>query len=163
MGLVWFTQRALVRKHFCGAMSRTANVLLAGKLYEGTLWGALIWITIQTTTPAAATALVLALMAAISSNAVSLLSPMFGLYLALMLPMLSLAALRFFALDGLIYKAMGVCCLLYVVAQMGQARLIGRNLTDTIRLRFENLDLIESLRTEQALASQAREAAPCPR
>lgn len=159
VALVWFSRHTLRRGDFAEVMPGISRTILFGKLYEGAVWGSLTWIAVGVDTPATATALLLALMAAISSNAVSLLSPILRLYLALMLPMLVLTACRFFLLDGLIFKGMGVCCLLYVFGQTRQARLIGRDLTETIRLRFENLDLIDRLKAEKALASEAREAA----
>ncbi|TBU95984.1 hybrid sensor histidine kinase/response regulator [Stutzerimonas kirkiae] len=157
--LVWYTRRTLRLGFEHADMPRIVRFLLVGKIYEGVAWGVFCWLVLQESTPAAATALLLALMAAISSNAVSLLSPIIRLYLGLMLPMLLLAAIRFLVMDGLLYQAMGICCLLYVVGQYGQARIIGRGLSNSIKLRFENLDLIARLETEKALASAAREEA----
>ena len=157
--LVWYTRRTLRLGFEHADMPRIVFPLLVGKIYEGVIWGVFCWLVLQENTPAAATALLLALMAAISSNAVSLLSPIIRLYLGLMLPMLLLGAVRFLVMDGLQYQAIGVCCLLYVVAQYGQARIIGRGLSNSIRLRFENLDLAERLEAEKALASAAREEA----
>ncbi|WP_462379320.1 ATP-binding response regulator [Pseudomonas sp. Marseille-QA0892] len=152
--------RHAVRKGFRPVeMPGLVRVLLIGKAIEGLIWGSLVWIVIDENTSAGATALVLALLAAISSNAVALLSPIIVLYLALMVPALFLASIRFFSLDGVAYFAMGAACLLYVAGQWGQASLIGRGVIESIRLRFQNLQLIDQLKTETTLASAAREEA----
>lgn len=159
VALVSFARLTSRRTYPNEAVPGIVRWLLIGKLYEGTVWGILGWIVLAENSSPGATALLLGLMAAISSNGVSLLSPMIGLYLGLMLPMLLLAACRFLTMEGILYQAMGVCCLLYVVAQYGQARLIGRALSNSIQLRFENTDLIEGLKVEKNLAGEAREAA----
>ncbi|TBU88653.1 ATP-binding response regulator [Phytopseudomonas dryadis] len=156
---VWYARRTLRLGFQHADMPRIVRLLLFGKLYEGAVWGVFCWLVVQENSPAAATALLLALMASISSNAVSLLSPIIRLYLGLMLPLMLLAAIRFLTMDGLLYQAIGVCCLLYVAGQYGQARIIGRGLNNSIKLGFENLDLVARLETEKALASAAREEA----
>ncbi|MBF9265065.1 ATP-binding response regulator [Paracidovorax cattleyae] len=133
--------------------------LAAGKGYEGVIWGCLGWIVVDEASSPASTAMLLGVMAAISSNAVSLLSPIRLLFAALIVPMLLVAGGRFLVMDGLMYQAMGACCLLYVVGQYGQAGLIGRGLSESIRLRFENLDLIQRLEVEKLAAHEAKEHA----
>ncbi|MFC0266515.1 ATP-binding response regulator [Kushneria aurantia] len=133
--------------------------LLLFKGLEGVMWGALSWIVLRDGVSPAAFALLLALMAAISSNAVAMLSPFMTLYLTFIAPNLVLTTSGFLWLDGLAYKAMGICCLIYVLGQYWQARLVGRGLNDSITLRFANLDLVARLETEKATASAAREQA----
>lgn len=157
--LVVYARHVLSRGFTFAQMPRIFRHLALGKCYEGLVWGLLGWMVIQEATSPAATAMLLAVMAAMSSNAVALLAPIDRLYVVLMLPMLLLTGCRFFVMEGLIYQAMGGCCLLYVVAQYGQARLIGRGLSESIKLRFENLDLIERLEAEKEVASLAREYA----
>ncbi|MDT3721880.1 hybrid sensor histidine kinase/response regulator [Pseudomonas oryzihabitans] len=156
---VGYCRRRLRQPPDQATITPTVRVLVLSKLAEGLIWGSLAWIGLRDGVPASSIALLLALMAAISSNAVSMLSPILRLYLSLMLPMLSLTMLRLMLLDELTYRAIGVCCLLYVIGQYGQARLVGGGINTTIRLRFENLDLIERLQHESQMASAAREAA----
>jgi signal transduction histidine kinase len=156
--LVWYCRHTLEVGFQHADMPRIVGVLLLAKICEGVVWGGLSWLVLHETTPTA-TAMLLALMAAISSNSVSLLSPIIRLYVGLMLPMLLLTACRFMTMDGLLYQAMGGCCLLFVVIQYFQARIIGRGLSKSIKLRFENLELIDRLETEKALVGEAREEA----
>ena len=159
IGLALFCGRVVRNGFQFTEMPGLVRFLLVGKFIEGLIWGSLVWVVIDENTSAGATALVLALLAAISSNAVALLSPIIMLYLALMVPALLLASIRFFSLDGIAYFAMGAACLLYVAGQWGQASLIGRGVIESIRLRFQNLQLIDQLKTETELAGAAREEA----
>ncbi|PPT88465.1 hypothetical protein XthCFBP4691_14330 [Xanthomonas theicola] len=162
LGRLWvviYAKRTLRRGIDSANMRSITRHMAAGKVAEGLAWGSLGWIVVQEATSPAAMAMLLGVMAAISSNAVSLLAPIRSLYVALILPMLLLTGLRFLSMESLIYQAMGACCLLYVVGQYGQARLIGRALSESITLRFENLALIERLEAEKEAASVARERA----
>ncbi|GKS98309.1 hybrid sensor histidine kinase/response regulator [Acidovorax sp. SUPP3434] len=157
--LVMYCRRALQQGLDSNAMRGITGRLAAGKGIEGMIWGLLGWIVVDEASSPASTAMLLGVMAAISSNAVSLLSPIRLLYVALIVPMLFVVGGRFLAMDGLMYQAMGVCCLLYVAGQYGQAGLIGRGLSDSICLRFENLDLIKRLEVEKRAADEAKERA----
>ncbi|KTT24731.1 hypothetical protein SB14R_09450 [Pseudomonas oryzihabitans] len=157
--LVGYSRHLLRLRLDHSQVAPTVRILVLSKLVEGLIWGSLAWIGLQQNGPASSIALLLAMMAAIGSHAVSLLSTILRLYLSLMLPMLSLIMLRLFMMDELTYQAMGACCLLYVIAQCRQACLVGGEINTSIRLRFENLDLIERLQHESQVASVAREAA----
>lgn len=157
--LVVYCKRKLKGGFAFSEMPRITHSLAAGKSIEGIIWGSLGWIVVQNGSPPASTAMLLGVMAAISSNAVPLLSPVRLLFVALIVPMLFVTGSRFLAMDGFMYQAMGACCLLYVVSQYGQAGLIGRGLKESIRLRFENLELIQRLEVEKQAADDARERA----
>jgi len=156
---VGYCRRALRQPLDPGSVAPTVRVLALCKLLEGAIWGSLAWIGLPENGQASSVALLLAMLAGIGSHSVSLLSPILRLYLSLMLPMLFLIMLRLILMDDPTYQVMGVGCLLYVIAQYRQAQLIGDGINTTIRLRFENLDLIERLQHETQEASAAREAA----
>lgn len=157
--LVIHARRLLRLEVPVGRLSRVTRMIAFGQCYEGIVWGSLCWIVVQENSSPAATALLLGVMAASSSNAVALFAPIRSLYVVLMVPMLILTGCRFLVMDSLIYQAVGVACILYVAGQYGQASWIGRRLNEAIKLRFENLELIKHLEAEKTLASQARELA----
>ncbi|RZJ60593.1 MAG: response regulator [Acidovorax sp.] len=157
--MVVYCRRTLKDGFSFEQMPRITGQLAVGKALEGVIWGCLGWIVVQEGSSPASTAMLLGTMAAISSNAVPLLSPVRLLFIALIMPMLLVTGSRFLVMDGLMYQAMGACCMIYVLSQHGQAKLIGRGLKESIRLRFENLDLIKRLEVEKQTANDERERA----
>jgi signal transduction histidine kinase/ActR/RegA family two-component response regulator len=155
---VGFARHTLRRGYGHADLGRLVNILVILKFVEGLTWAALVWISLDTATPGQRT-LLIALMAAISGNGVSLLSPILRIYLALIVPALLLVAAKLWMIGGQVNGALAICCFLYVTGQIGQARLSCRSIRESISLRFENLDLIERLRVESIVASEAREEA----
>lgn len=125
------------------------------KIYEGCLWGALLWIALPASDPAISIVL-LSLLCAICGNAVALLAPLRDLYLALALPMLAFGFTRFWSMGTTPYRALALCCILYVAGLYGQSRLANRRIRDVIMLQFENDRLVDQLRREMGLAQEAR-------
>ncbi len=155
----WGAHRALKDGFGAADVPRIRRQLVLGRCLEGTLWGALIWIGIDQHTSPGATALLLALLASSNADSVAKYSNILGLYTGIMLPMTVLAVGRFITIDDLYYRMMAGFCVLFVIAQYLQARTLGGSINEAIRLRFENLDLVERLKTETHEASAAREAA----
>ncbi|MGE8187520.1 ATP-binding response regulator [Pseudomonas sp. NPDC086278] len=134
------------------------RTLVLNKILEGLSWGALVWISFDSAT-LAERILLISLMAAISGNAVSLLSPIIAVYLSLVLPMLVLVATKLWLEGDSAYLVLAGACPLYVGAQFGQARTYRRSLRESIALRFQNLGLIANLKSESETAAQARDEA----
>ena len=59
---------------------------------------------------------------------------------------------------GIVYHALAVMQLMWVVAVAEQARRMAKTFTETVMLRFENLDLVENLQREKLAAEQANAA-----
>lgn len=140
---------------YSGPGKRIEYGLALLKIYEGCLWGALLWIALPASDPAISIVL-MALLCAICGNAVALLAPLRDLYLALALPMLAFGFTRFWSLGTLPYRVLALCCILYVVGLYGQSRLANRRIRDVILLQFENDRLVDQLRHEMSLAQEAR-------
>ena len=134
---------------------RVEHGLAALKIYEGCAWGALLWIALPSPDPAISIVLI-ALLCALCGNAVALLAPLRDLYLALALPMLGFVFTRFWLMDTMPYRALSLCCILYVGGLYGQARLANRRIRDGIKLQFENARLVDQLRLEMELVQEAR-------
>lgn len=129
--------------------------LAALKIYEGCTWGTLLWIALPSPDPSISIVLI-ALLCALCGNAVALLAPLRDLYLALALPMLGFVFTRFWLMDTLPYRALALCCILYVGGLYGQARLANRRIREGIKLQFENVRLVDQLRLEMDMAQEAR-------
>ena len=155
----WHAHRALRDGFGIDDIASLQRQLVCGRCLEGITWGALLWIGIDQHTSPGATALLLALLASSSAYSVARYANIISLYLGIMLPMLLFAVCRFITLDELYYRVMAAFCVLFVAGQFIQARTLGKSINEAIRLRFENLDLIDSLKRETTEASAAREAA----
>lgn len=128
------------------------------KVFEGLAWGALAWIVMgQGTLPEQL--LAMAALAGVSSNAVSLLAPVFPLYASMQFAQLGVINSKLWLIDGSAYTMLAIGCTFYVVGQVAQAVLAQRSSRCSVALRFENRDLVERLRVESARAEQARDKA----
>ncbi|WP_437880200.1 ATP-binding response regulator [Pseudomonas sp. LRF_L74] len=155
---VSYAMFALHRGVTVGNASRLILGMALIKVFEGLAWGTLAWI-VMGQAPLPYQLLVMASLAGVSGNAVSLLAPVFPLYASMQIPHLLIVACRLWTLDDNPYKVLAVGCLLYIVGQIGQALLIQRSSRQSIALRFENLELVERLRVASERAEQARQKA----
>ncbi len=125
------------------------------KVFEGLAWGALAWIIMgQASLPEQL--LVMASLAGVSGNAVSLLAPVLPLYMCMQFAQLGVINSKLWLIEDNSYTMLAVGCSLYVAGQLGQALLGHRSSRRSIALRFENLELVEKLRIESERAEQAR-------
>lgn len=139
------------------AWRRWANGFIAGAIVGGlTLGGGTIWIMSSANVELQLIALLLIF--AISSGAVSA----FGAYLpafCLFFLAISVAPLAWLFLQGnLLYATMGGLYVIWAIAVTEQARRSSQAFVESVRLRFENVDLVEDLRHEKAAADQANAA-----
>ena len=155
----WGARRALKEGFGAADVAPIRRQLVVGRCLEGALWGTLIWMGIDQHTSPGATALLMGLLVSSNADSVTKYSSILSLYTGIMLPMTLLAVSRFITIDDLYYQMMAGFCVLFVIAQYLQARTLGASINDSIRLRFENLDLVEQLQVETREASAAREAA----
>ena len=134
---------------------RLYRFLFLSKIVEGFILGALLWIGLPLEVPAVSV-LLMSLMGATCGNGVSLLAPRRHLYLALAVPIATLAVVSLWSLGGMAYHALAICSMLYVAGQYGQVVLASRRVRESIELRFENTLLVDQLRAETATARLAR-------
>lgn len=125
------------------------------KILEGMAWGSLVWIIIGQAS-LAEQLLALASLAGVSGNAVSLLAPVFPLYLSMQLSQLVTMSGKLLSMDDRSFVVLAVGCTLYLAGQVGQALMAQRASRETLMLRFENLELIERLQFESERAESAR-------
>lgn len=125
------------------------------KVFEGLAWGTLAWVVMgQGSLPQQL--LAMASLAGVSGNAVSLLAPVFPLYVSMQFAQLGAINTKLWLIEGDSYSILAIGCTLYVIGQFGQALLAQRTSRHSIALRFENLDLVKQLRIESERAEQAR-------
>ncbi len=120
-------------------------------------WGALAWVTLDTTT-VAGSVLVVAVLAGIAGSSMSSLSPVLPVFVVFAAFELLVGTSKLWLLENPAYDALGLAGVLYIATLLGQARNSARAARAAIDLRFENFDLIERLRvgTEHAQAAHQK-------
>lgn len=152
VGYAWIALRNGVTAH---NISRLTLQMCAIKVIEGLAWGSLSLIVMgKASLPEQL--LTMAALAGVSSNAVSLLAPVLPLYLCMQLAQLLIINSSLLLIEDSEYSLLAIGCTLFVMGQIGQARLAQKTSQRSIALRFENLDLVERLRLESERAEQAR-------
>jgi signal transduction histidine kinase/ActR/RegA family two-component response regulator len=136
--------------------SRRILAMAAIKVIEGLAWGSLTWIVLGSEAGLAGQLLALASLAGVSGNAVSLLAPVFPLYLSMQLAQFGAMCSKLLEMNDSSFTVLALGCLLFLLGQSGQALLAQRTSRESLLLRFENLDLIERLQVETERAGEAR-------
>lgn len=126
--------------------------------FEGAVWGALSWVTMGSCS-FMESALAIAINAAVAASRMMLLSSVssvFLIYISVGGAVWIVGSSNFSGLPSYILGAIGF---LYVVTLIFQARVHARSLTTSIKLRFENEELLEKLNQQMQIAEAAREKA----
>lgn len=133
------------------AVTRRLIVLNA---LDGAAWGALAWVGLD---PASVSdsILVVAVLAGVVGNSMSLLSPVLPVFLAFCVTELGALALKAWSLGELAYRALGLAVVVYLAGLLSQGRNSARAAGAAIQLRFDNVDLIARLRVESRRAREA--------
>jgi len=132
--------------------------LMAFNALDGVAWGALPWVTLDDASLVGAV-LVIAVMAGVTSNAMSVLSPVLPVFLAFCVCALTAIAVKLALMADPQYHTLALVTVLYVVTHIAQGRVAFSAARAAISLRFENLDLIERLREETNKAQTAHKSA----
>ncbi|WP_431274948.1 ATP-binding response regulator [Variovorax ureilyticus] len=125
---------------------------------DGAIWGALGWAALGTTTMAGSV-LVVAVLAGVAGSSMSSLAPVLPVFIVFGSTELAVLAAKLWTLGDPAYNALGVAGFLYVATLLGQARNSGKAALAAIKLRFENVELIERLRVETEHAQAAHQQA----
>lgn len=125
------------------------------KAFEGLAWGWLAWIVMGEGS-LAQQVLSMACLAGVSGNAVSLLAPVFPMFLSMQLAQLLAMTSKLFLVDDTSFKLLAIGLILFVAGQAGQALAAQGSTRRSIALRFDNLALVKSLQVASELAEQAR-------
>ncbi|MFT7414312.1 MAG: signal transduction histidine kinase/CheY-like chemotaxis protein [Methylophagaceae bacterium] len=76
-------------------------------------------------------------------------------YFVFSIPMLTPFAINMFSLEGIEFSSTGFLVLTFLVSMLGFSTLVNRNILDTIKLRINNIDLLEDLKAQKKLADSA--------
>jgi diguanylate cyclase (GGDEF)-like protein/PAS domain S-box-containing protein len=148
--LSWIRYR--LARHYQAAGSTSADPsiwerrFLTGVIIHGLFWGAAGVVFFVDRSYLHQTLLVFAL-AGMSAGSVSTLSSVRGAYPAYMVPALLPYAVRVFAAGTSVHLVMGAMVLLFVALMWRISGQLQATIAASLRLRFENLDLIDDLTT----------------
>jgi two-component system, sensor histidine kinase len=98
---------------------------------------------------------VLVVVIAIASGAMSTFGAILSVYYLNFVPMLALPAIWLLAQGGLVHEVLAFLIVLWTGAILAVAHQYRKSITDSLRLRFENLDLLVDLRRQKDMAEQA--------
>jgi two-component system, sensor histidine kinase len=149
------TLAAGVTPHNARPLVRSLIVRKAG---EGISWGVLPWLTLDTASPAGSV-LVISVMAGVNASAMSLLSPVFPVFVAFCTLEAVLMSVKLLQMQDPAYQTLAAAVLLYVAMLIAQSRVTNNFTRSVINLRFENQDLIERLRQETLKSQEAQAVA----
>lgn len=130
------------------------TTLMALNALDGLAWGALPWVSMDQSS-VAGQVLVIAVMAGVTSNAMSVLSPVLPVFLAFSFCAVTTLAVKLFWMSNPEYHMLAYIAVLYVVTNVVQGRVAAIAARAAIDLRFENLDLIGRLQDETQKARAA--------
>ncbi len=140
---------------------RWAWALAAMNSLSGAGWGAAGFLFVAESRPLSQ-AFVIVTIAAMTSGAVSSLAAFLPAYLAFAIPCVAPLIARMFlawgeapAGAGATYLMIGILAVVYLAVHAFFARNTERTLVESIRLRFENVDLVEQLTREKERAEAA--------
>ncbi|MDM0039678.1 hybrid sensor histidine kinase/response regulator [Variovorax sp. J22G21] len=143
----WDAQRILAAGILPERAPRLVWRLIVLNAIDGMAWGALVWVTLDTTT-VSGSILVVAVLAGIAGGSMSSLSPVFPVFVVFVVFELIAVASKLWLLGDPAYNALGAAGVLYVFTLLGQSRNNARAARAAIDLRFENIELVERLGVE---------------
>lgn len=128
--------------------------LMLHSLLSGIAWGmgGLLFIN---TVDANYSAVVILLLAGMTAGALPSLSARPAVYWSYAIPALLPLSLYLQFNDLLNIPLGGTLILIFLLVNIGYSRVLGRNYHETVRRRFENLELIKELKEQKQLADQA--------
>lgn len=151
----WAAMRLMRRPSTYRFPRRTIALSMGINGVEMVLWGALAWITLDDAS-LTSSVLVIAVLAAITSNSMATLAPVFPVFLATATVQVIVVVTKTWTMADPAYEALGIAAILYVMTQL----LHGLNVQDTIKnsitLRFDNERLIAELHAKSEHARQAQ-------
>lgn len=134
-------------------------ILLTGfSAISGCIWGSagLFFLSPDDVNAALLISMTLPAMVAGSTASLSVLLPA---YVAFAMPTILLIAYRLLTFDDGVFTAAGVLAILFLAANLIFARTINRSIVESIKLRYENIELIDNFKQQKQLADIARDKA----
>ncbi len=154
----WHARRTLTDPMSLERAPRLARTLMVLNALDGVAWGGLPWATLNSAS-VAGTVLVIAVMAGVTSNAMSVLAPVLPVFLAFCVCAVAATALKLSLMSDPAYQALALITLIFILTQVAQGRVAAKAARAAINLRFENVELIGLLREETGKARAARQEA----
>jgi signal transduction histidine kinase/DNA-binding NarL/FixJ family response regulator/HPt (histidine-containing phosphotransfer) domain-containing protein len=134
------------------------RLFVAGYAFSGAAWGS-AGVLLFPPGSLAHQVFLLFVLGGIAAGAMTVVSSVLAVYLAFIGPTLLPILVRLFLHGGEMTVAMGLALVAFGGALVGVARHLHGSLTESLGLRFANLDLIDSLSAAKAQADAAREQA----
>lgn len=124
---------------------------ISGIFASGVLWGLVFQLTFTPNSPEIVL-FIICFYAGLTSSASATSAARFPAFIAFVLPATLPLVWRVFQAGGTLYTVMGFAFLVFVIANLIVARTYSGIIHESIRLRFENLALINSLESEKTRA-----------
>lgn len=150
-------RRRLVQVLVASDAPKLAVELFVSIAVGGLSWGALAFGVLGNTTVIGNT-IVISVLAGVAGGAVALLSPVFLVFAAFVVPLVGLTVSKLFALDDPAYAAFGLITLIYSGVLLMQSYVGGLAISAAIKLSFENLLLLRQTEVSQKNAELANTA-----
>ncbi len=115
---------------------RAVTVLILLSAIYGMAWGLLAWVALDTSALAEGI-LIMAVLAGVTSNAISIFSPVLPISIAFCFFELSVVAGRLWHMEALAFKTLALIVALYVAILISEARRVAAATRSIINLRFE--------------------------
>lgn len=131
------------------------NIFLAA--FSGTAWGAVGYF-FPLYGDATVLLFITVVLFGVTAGSVPGLSAFFPSYVAFSVPVMSGLAFRQFSFDDDLNISAGIFCLIYLIINLAFSLVFQKSLIQSIKLRFENIDLVKNLRREKDKALSASEA-----
>ncbi len=135
-----------------------ARLLTVYSGLSGCLWGQLGYFAVVPEQPVGSVVIVMVLTGMVASGIASL-SHLLSAFYAFAIPALLPAAYRFTTLSGDVFTVVAVLIVLFLFVSLFFAHGIHNTLLESVRLRFENIDLIANLSLEKQHAEASRSQA----
>ena len=136
------------------ALVKWGLVFSLSSVLSGIIWGQIAFLFMDTKDVMSTLFTILVLIGMASGSQVSLstfLPAFFGFGLPTLLPL----AIVLFDQPENTFALIGYMVLVYVIANLAFSLIMNRNVSESIRLRFENLDLLENLELQKNIAEKA--------
>jgi signal transduction histidine kinase len=137
---------------------RLVWILILFNIVDGLIWGAFTWVTLSTSTTAGSI-LIISTIAGIVGSSMARLSAVMPIFIAFVSTMLILVAVNIWRLHDPAYDALALGCIFYLSSIMLMARNSSREILAAIKLRFENIALMEQLQVKTEIAETAQREA----
>lgn len=151
-------RNAAIRPFDPESISRETQRLMVIHGIDATLWSSLGWLVLERA-PIMPTMLVMAVLSGVISGAASLLAPVQSVFASYFFCGILVLDARFATLHGSDYWPLAAIVNLYVSSMWLQARSNYQASRESIRLRFENISLMEELQQEVLRSQAARQEA----